>query len=549
MTRIRVLAVAAALVALVAGVGGETGAAEPNTSTYIVTNVVGRQARTDVARTGAGIDEVGRDYLLVQATGAEKRAIESLGYTVEPSIAAAAFPAADADYHDFAEMRADLAALVAAYPDRVHPFIIGWSSEGRPLEGVRISDDAEDNPAEPGVLLVASHHGREHLTVEVALDLAHLFAESNDPAVLGVVATRQIYVVPNLNPDGSEYDIATGDYRRWRKNRQPNGGTAPIGTDLNRNYSYKWGCCGGSSGNKGSETYRGLSPFSAPETAALRKFVDARPNITTSISYHAYGNLILYPYGYTYTDVPSDMTRVDHDTFVAMARQMASTTGYRPQQASDLYITDGDLDDWLYGAKGVYAFTFELGGGGFYPDDSRIPIEQAKNREAAVYAAQMADCPTRAVGVTCGVGPPPPPPNGAVVNGGFESGLAGWAAQRATAVTSPVHDGAGAARLGGVNSTTSRLTQTVTVPANGVLQLYVRVAGDETSGSDVLRVRVASGGTTRQVATLTSSTVHDTWTLLSADLGSYAGKSVELRLIAAVDGATPTTFFVDDVTL
>ena len=26
----------------------------------------------------------------------------------------------------------------------------------------------------------------------------------------------------NLNPDGGEYDIATGSYRSWRKNRQPN---------------------------------------------------------------------------------------------------------------------------------------------------------------------------------------------------------------------------------------------------------------------------------------------------------------------------------------
>jgi carboxypeptidase T len=43
----------------------------------------------------------------------------------------------------------------------------------------------------------------------------------------------------NLNPDGSEYDIATGVYRSWRKNRQPNAGTSAVGTDLNRNWSYR----------------------------------------------------------------------------------------------------------------------------------------------------------------------------------------------------------------------------------------------------------------------------------------------------------------------
>ena len=72
-----------------------------------------------------------------------------------------------------------------------------------------------------------------------------------------LVNTREIWIVPNLNPDGSEYDIATGSYRSWRKNRQPNAGSTAVGTDLNRNWGFNWGCCGGSSGTFSSETYRG----------------------------------------------------------------------------------------------------------------------------------------------------------------------------------------------------------------------------------------------------------------------------------------------------
>lgn len=92
-----------------------------------------------------------------------------------------------------------------------------------------------------------------------------------------------------------------------------------MGTDLNRNYGYRWACCGGSSGDPASETYRGPAPFSAPETDAVRRFVEARPHLRTAISYHSYGDQVLYPYGYTYTDVPPDMTPLDHRTFVAMA--------------------------------------------------------------------------------------------------------------------------------------------------------------------------------------------------------------------------------------
>ena len=98
----------------------------------------------------------------------------------------------------------------------------------------------------------------------------------------------------------------------------------------------------------------------------------AHPNVTTGISYHTYGDLILYPYGYTYEDEPPDMDHVDHQTFVAMGAAMEATAGYHAQQSSDLYITDGDWNDWMYGALHRYPITIEMSGGGFYPPDEFI---------------------------------------------------------------------------------------------------------------------------------------------------------------------------------
>ena len=379
--------------------------------TYVVRGVHNRADRTAIARTGAGIDEVRRKSVIVRATRRERKAIARRGFRIRRLARAADFPPADSPYHNYTEMVAEMNAVANARPASVHLFSIGSSVEGRSLIGARISNDAADRTDEPGVLLVAQHHAREHLSVEVALSLLHQFAESTDQTVRALVESRQIYIVPSLNPDGGEYDIATGSYRFWRKNRQPTPGSTQIGTDPNRNYGYRWGCCGGSSGNPASETFRGPSPFSTPEVAALRGFVEAHPNLRTAISYHSYGDLVLYPYGYTFEDVPADMTRVDRDTFAAMAQEMGRTTGYRPQQASDLYITDGDFTDWMYGVRGVYAFTIELGGSGFYPGAGIIPSETAKNQAAAIYVAQLADCPTRVITVTCGgSGPGPVPP-------------------------------------------------------------------------------------------------------------------------------------------
>ena len=368
---------------------------------FEVHGVYTREQRSQLVSEGYDIGEAyWADHVELYGTPAQARALSLRGFRVAPSSTPDEFPPGDENYHTYAEMVAELQAMAAAQPSIVHLFSLGQSYEGRDLIGVRISDDANDNLSEPGVFFVGQHHAREHLTVEVVLSLAHLFAGRTSRITIGnLVHTRQIYIVPSLNPDGAEYDIAGGSYHFWRKNRQPN--SQAIGTDNNRNYSYKWGCCGGSSGNGGSETYRGPNPFSTPEDSRMADFMIAHPNVKTGISYHTYGDLILYPYGYTYEDEPPDMQHVDHQTFVAMGAAMEATAGYHAQQSSDLYITDGDWNDWMYGALHRYPITIEMSGGGFYPPDEFIPGEARRNWEAAIFVASIADCPTRIVGVNC----------------------------------------------------------------------------------------------------------------------------------------------------
>jgi carboxypeptidase T len=368
---------------------------------FVVHGVYTREQRSLLVSEGYDIGEAyWADHVELYGTPAQARALSLRGFRVAPSSTPDEFPPGDENYHTYAEMVAELQAMAAAQPSLVHLFSLGQSYEGRDLIGVRISDDANDNLSEPGVFFVGQHHAREHLTVEVVLSLARLFAGRTGRITIGnLVRTRQIYIVPSLNPDGAEYDIAGGSYHFWRKNRQPN--SSAIGTDNNRNYSYKWGCCGGSSGNGGSETYRGPNPFSTPEDSRMADFMIAHPNVKTGISYHTYGDLILYPYGYTYEDEPPDMQHVDHQTFVAMGAAMEATAGYHAQQSSDLYITDGDWNDWMYWSLHRYPITIEMSGGGFYPPDEFIPGEARRNWEAAIFVAQIADCPTRIVGVTC----------------------------------------------------------------------------------------------------------------------------------------------------
>ena len=298
---------------------------------YRVDNVINREDRTAIAQTGASIDEIGKHYVIVSATPQEASAIAALGYPIEQLISPLDFPPADAAYHNYAEMSDEILAVASAHPNIVSRFSVGLSYEGREMWAAKISDNVSSDEDEPEVLFIGQHHAREHITVEMTLYILHLLADNygTDQQITDLVNSREIYIIFTTNPDGSEYDVATGSYRSWRKNRQPNSGSSYIGTDLNRNYGYKWGCCGGSSGLPSSDTYRGASAFSAPETQRIRDFINSRvvggkQQIRTSITFHSYAQLVLWPYGYTYTDVPSDMTQDDHDVFVAMGQAMAA---------------------------------------------------------------------------------------------------------------------------------------------------------------------------------------------------------------------------------
>lgn len=377
--------------------------------------------RTAIARTGVSIDEADDHTVVVSADAAQAKRLRALGHTLEalpaPPLRGVAadvkpfdFPSADSRYHNYAEMTAEIDQRVARHPGIMSKRVIGRSYQGRDIVAVKISDNVAADENEPEVLFTHHQHAREHLTVEMALYLLREFGEDygSDRRITDAVNGREIWIIPDLNPDGGEYDIATGRYRSWRKNRQPNSGSSYVGTDMNRNWDYKWGCCGGSSGSASSDTYRGRAAESAPEVKVVADFVRSRvvggkQQIATGIDFHTYSELVLWPYGWTYSDTAPGMTQDDRDAFAAVGRKMGASNGYTAEQSSDLYITDGSIDDWLWGDQRIFGYTFEMypsgwGGGGFYPPDEVIERETARNRDAVLQLLENSDCMYRSIG-------------------------------------------------------------------------------------------------------------------------------------------------------
>ncbi|QSB15115.1 choice-of-anchor J domain-containing protein [Natronosporangium hydrolyticum] len=410
-----VLTATGALAATPAGASPADETADPGTAQYLVT---GPQTFDDVdavAATGAAVDEVDRGKVFVTATPAEVQAIRALGFAPErvPSVTPAPgypenYPPGYGNYHTYAELNSVVDDLVAAHPTIAQRHSYGTSHEGRDLIAMKISSPVGQDLGKPEVLLSAGMHAREHLTVEMAIYLMRMFTEEYgvDPQITDLVDNRVIWIMPQVNPDGGEWDIATGSFRSWRKNRQPNPGTSAVGTDLNRNFGHQWGGSG-SSGSPSSATYRGSAPFSAPEAEAYRQFVlsrivDGEQRITMNIDFHTYSELVLWPYGYTSASLAPGLNADARDTFQAIGAEMAGSNGYQPMQASQLYVASGVSIDWMWANQGIFAYTFEMfpasaSGGGFYPPDSVIPAETARNRDAVLLLTEYADCPWRAI--------------------------------------------------------------------------------------------------------------------------------------------------------
>jgi carboxypeptidase T len=316
------------------------------------------------------------------------------------------FPPEDDRFHTYEELTQELQNLQKQNPSLTAVQSIGKSIEGRDIWAFHINTSPEDlknaKSNKPGIIFMGNHHAREHVSLEIPLMLIqHLLKNQQDAALKPLLESRDIWIIPMVNPDGAEFDISSNRYKWWRKNRRDNkDGT--FGVDLNRNYGYKWGT-GGSDTDTSSDIYMGTAPFSEPETQAIKNFVTSQKNNTkVLLSFHTFSELILYPWGHTYEKIQKKNPQgvSDYEVYEKMAKTMAGWNHYTPEQASDLYIASGDTTDWAYGELGIFSFTFELSpssmwSGGFYPGAKVLDRVFQDNLRPCLYLIEKADNPYR----------------------------------------------------------------------------------------------------------------------------------------------------------
>ncbi|XP_030765037.1 carboxypeptidase B-like [Sitophilus oryzae] len=295
------------------------------------------------------------------------------------------------EFVSHAVMNEYLLTLERLYPHIVQVESIGRTFEGRDLLLIKIGA----NPNNPTILVDAGIHAREWIAPPVALYIINQLVEN--PANYRLYQNVNWNIIPSLNPDGYEFSRSSTWNRLWRKTRQPNQSSTCIGTDPNRNFEYYW-MFAGASADPCDEIYAGPQPFSEPETAALATYaLRNRDQIKLYISFHSYGNMILYPWGYT-NDLPDNAEELQWlGELAGLAIGRVSTLNSRYVVGSStnvLYAAAGGSDDWVKGVTGVgLAYTIELPAGGLFgfnpPATSILPIVQETFEGITIFHAYV----------------------------------------------------------------------------------------------------------------------------------------------------------------
>ena len=300
-------------------------------------------------------------------------------------------------FRTYEQLKGALYDLQAKYPDLVEVRDIGdtWEktqgTADRDVLALVLTNRTKAGD-KPSTMHIGGIHAREIANPELLMTFATqlLTGYGRDAEATMLLDSRETVLVPMLNADGhalveKAFAGEKGGDLMKRKNT-----SGSDGVDLNRNYEYHWGGAGASSSPR-SETYRGPSAGSEPETKAIQSYWKAhKPDLF--IDWHSYSKLNMYPWGDTKS--PSK----DHQAYKAIAEKFTTYNGYSPIQSVQLYPTTGTTDDHAYGAEGIPALAIETGSS-FHQGDAEFAKTLRENLPVLTYAVKIADSPfTRVFG-------------------------------------------------------------------------------------------------------------------------------------------------------
>ena len=316
-------------------------------------------------------------------------------------------------YKTYAEIEQELFKLAQTFDGSPGPVLVRlfhWTGQtvescsgkrlpGRTIYAVKVSANPQQNDKEPEVAFLGVHHARELITAYQTMRLLHALTDgyTTNSEIKKLVDTREIWVIPVVNPNG--YERAVASQIDWRKNTRLTEGQKRCGTDLNRNYDSAHpstfppaqrktlpdiGLSGVDTGTGNllpdADTYPGPSPFSEVETQAVRGLAHSQfltrlreevDGLACMLSWHSYGGVVGHPMGHAAVAPATGLDASDIGPFDALTQAMAQAASYTDVQddyattgvvdgcSSPHYMVYGDSNDWFYKDGDTFATLIE----------------------------------------------------------------------------------------------------------------------------------------------------------------------------------------------
>ncbi len=285
-------------------------------------------------------------------------------------------------YQSFDQLVSWATNLQSQNSDIVDLVQFGSTTDGRPLLALKLSTDPTVNdPNKPEFLFTGGMHAREVIGSDAAYNLAQHLVDgyrSGDADCQRILSTREVWIVPDMNPDG-RIAVEAG-HSEQRKNMHLYAGqvanTYTAGVDLNRNFPHLWSL---TTSSVVDETYAGPSVLSEPESSSLWALLHDHGrfnDLLAAIDFHSGSQNILTPWTSPTDFAANPLPVADRQKFDALAAHLQQLTGFSTDRLG--YDSYGTLTDSLYEEFHTYAMTEELFGGPFLDYFTYFnPVDQA----------------------------------------------------------------------------------------------------------------------------------------------------------------------------
>lgn len=239
--------------------------------------------------------------------------------------------ASDQGYKKYADVEKFLNSLVTKFPKLLTLEKFGTSKGNRNLLALKINTP-NSTAVKKEVMITGATHGDELVPVEVILKLVEelLSQYEVNERVTNILDNKIIYFIPVVSPDSFE------SRSRYVE-----------GVDPNR--SYPWP--------------NDLNNKPVGVIASLINFFHQH-DFKASIDFHAYGRMVMYPWGYTRNAPESTL---DINSMSDLVAKMSHENNYEHGQISTtIYVAKGNSADYYYWKNKTYAIAVEIG-------DDKIP--------------------------------------------------------------------------------------------------------------------------------------------------------------------------------